>query len=33
MLRTVAANAAIAFVFNTVIVAGMIAALDSGQGA
>ncbi|MEU2076287.1 DUF1345 domain-containing protein [Streptomyces sp. NPDC013489] len=32
MRRTVAANATIAFVFNTVIVAGMVAALDSGQG-
>ncbi|MGX1507891.1 UNVERIFIED_CONTAM: hypothetical protein RKD43_006516 [Streptomyces graminofaciens] len=31
--RTVAANATIAFVFNTVIVAGMVAALDGGQGA
>jgi uncharacterized membrane protein len=33
MRRTVAANATIAFVFHTVIVAGMVAALDSGQGA
>ncbi|MFH9294988.1 DUF1345 domain-containing protein [Streptomyces sp. NPDC017520] len=33
MRRTVAANATIAFVFNTVIVAGMVATLDSGQGA
>ncbi|MFF9344496.1 MULTISPECIES: DUF1345 domain-containing protein [unclassified Streptomyces] len=33
MRRTVAANATIAFVFNTVIVAGMVAALDGGQGA
>ncbi|RZD89964.1 DUF1345 domain-containing protein [Streptomyces albidoflavus] len=30
MRRTVSANATIAFVFNTVIVAGMVAALDSG---
>ncbi|OCC13792.1 DUF1345 domain-containing protein [Streptomyces sp. PTY087I2] len=33
MRRTVSANATIAFVFNTVIVAGMVATLDSGQGA
>ncbi|MYT21927.1 DUF1345 domain-containing protein [Streptomyces sp. SID7760] len=33
MRRTVAANATIAFFFNTVIVAGMVAALDAGQGA
>lgn len=33
MRRTVAANATIAFVFNTVIVAGMVAALDAGPGA
>ncbi len=33
MRRTVAANATIAFVFNTVIVAGMVAALDGGKGA
>lgn len=33
MRRTVAANATIAFVFNTVIVAGRVEALDSGQGA
>ncbi|MFF9065513.1 DUF1345 domain-containing protein [Streptomyces sp. NPDC014891] len=33
MRRTVSANATIAFVFNTVIVAGTVAALDSGQGA
>ncbi|MER7537546.1 DUF1345 domain-containing protein [Streptomyces sp. NPDC097704] len=33
MRRTVAANATIAFVFNTVVVAGTVAALDSGQGA
>jgi uncharacterized membrane protein len=35
MCRTVAANAIIAFVFNfnMVIVAGMVTALDSGQGA
>ncbi|MEU0402926.1 DUF1345 domain-containing protein [Streptomyces sp. NPDC006197] len=33
MRRTVAANATITFVFSTVIVAGRVAALDSGQGA
>ncbi|MFC8175718.1 DUF1345 domain-containing protein [Streptomyces sp. NPDC057325] len=33
MRRTVAANATIAFVFNTVIVAGMVAALDGTPGA
>ncbi|WP_329285467.1 DUF1345 domain-containing protein [Streptomyces sp. NBC_00691] len=33
MRRTVAANVAITFVFNTVIMAGMIAALDSGEDA
>jgi uncharacterized membrane protein len=33
MRRTVVANATIAFVFSTVIVAGMVAALDGWQGA
>ncbi|MFF8475107.1 DUF1345 domain-containing protein [Streptomyces sp. NPDC015414] len=33
MRRTVAANATIAFVFDTVIVAGMVAALDGEPGA
>ncbi|WP_189529050.1 DUF1345 domain-containing protein [Streptomyces sindenensis] len=33
MRRTVAANATVAFVFSTVIVADLVAALDRGQGA